>query len=597
VSVAYNQRTHHCGQLRLENVGEEVVLAGWVQSYRDHGGVIFIDVRDREGITQVVFDPEHNRAMHDLADTLRNEYVIAVKGKVRARPAGMINPKIPTGEVEVLADELEILNRAETSPFVIKDDTDAGEETRLRFRYLDLRRPRMQQALRMRHRVCKVIRDYFDQEGFVEVETPFLTKSTPEGARDFLVPARLQPGAFYALPQSPQLFKQLLMVAGVDKYVQIVRCFRDEDSRADRQPEFTQLDVEMSFVQAEDVMRVVEGCLAAVMRDVKGVEVQLPFARLTFEEAMGTYGVDRPDTRFEMHLADISSVASRSRFRVFQQAVENGSIVKAVAAPGASERLSRAQIDQLDKWLQNDYGTKGLAWWRVEGEALTGTIAKFFEANQQKQIIESTGASNGDLIFAVADRSETTNAAMGALRLRLGRELGLIDESKYNFCWVVDFPLMEYDEESRRYVAMHHPFTSPRDEDKPKLDSDPLSVRAKAYDVILNGVEIGGGSIRIHQPQLQRKMFELLKISEDEARVKFGFLLEALGYGAPPHGGIALGLDRLVMLLCGSNTIRDVIAFPKTQKAQCIMTGAPTPVGDDQLGELGIRLAITERKQ
>jgi len=597
VSVAYNQRTHHCGQLRLENVGEEVILAGWVQSYRDHGGVIFIDVRDREGITQVVFDPEHNRAMHDLADTLRNEYVIAVKGKVRARPAGMINPKIPTGEVEVLADELEILNRAETSPFVIKDDTDAGEETRLRFRYLDLRRPRMQQALRMRHRVCKVIRDYFDQEGFVEVETPFLTKSTPEGARDFLVPARLQPGAFYALPQSPQLFKQLLMVAGVDKYVQIVRCFRDEDSRADRQPEFTQLDVEMSFVQAEDVMRVVEGCLAAVMRDVKGVEVQLPFARLTFEEAMGTYGVDRPDTRFEMHLADISSVASRSRFRVFQQAVENGSIVKAVAAPGASERLSRAQIDQLDKWLQNDYGTKGLAWWRVEGEALTGTIAKFFEANQQKQIIESTGASNGDLIFAVADRSETTNAAMGALRLRLGRELGLIDESKYNFCWVVDFPLMEYDEESRRYVAMHHPFTSPRDEDKPKLDSDPLSVRAKAYDVILNGVEIGGGSIRIHQPQLQRKMFELLKISEDEARVKFGFLLEALGYGAPPHGGIALGLDRLVMLLCGSNTIRDVIAFPKTQKAQCIMTGAPTPVGDDQLGELGIRLAITERKQ
>lgn len=562
-------------------------MMGWVQSRRDHGGLIFIDLRDRGGITQVVFNPEVSAEAHRIAEDVRSEYVLGVRGMVSLRPENTANPKIPTGEIEVIAHELVILNVSKTPPFMIEDETDVAENLRLKYRYLDLRRPSLQKVLITRHRITRTVRKFLDSHGFVDIETPFLTKSTPEGARDYLVPSRVNPGMFYALPQSPQLFKQILMIAGFERYYQIVKCFRDEDLRADRQPEFTQIDLEMSFVDREDVMSLMERLLSAVVKEVRGTEIPLPFPRLTYQEAMERYGSDKPDTRFGLELKDISDIAGETEFKVFLQAIELGGRVKGFSAPGFGS-LSRKEIDDLTNEARM-FGAKGLAWIKVTDSGFDSPIAKFFKDGQIQEIALRLGARAGDMMLFVADSPKVAAETLGHLRLLVARQQRLIDESRLDFLWITDFPLLEWNEDEKRYDAMHHPFTAPMDEDLPLLDTDPLKVRAKAYDIVLNGAEIGGGSIRIHRFDVQAKMFSLLNISDEDARERFGFLLEALQYGAPPHGGLAFGLDRLTAILTGMQSIRDVIAFPKTQKAVCLMTEAPSRVSAAQLRELSIK--------
>lgn len=578
------QRSHTCGELTIADDGNEVCLMGWVQYRRDHGGLIFVDLRDRNGLTQVVFSPDIAPSAHENAHILRTEYVLAVKGRVRPRPEGMVNPNLVTGAIEVVALEWKLLNTSKTPPFPIEDRCDAGENLRLAWRYLDLRRPRMQASLRTRHKIAQSIRRYLDEGGFLEVETPVLTKSTPEGARDFLVPSRLNQGSFYALPQSPQLFKQLLMVAGCDRYFQIVRCFRDEDLRADRQPEFTQVDIEMSFVDEERVMKMAEGLMARVFHDVMGRELPLPFPRITWDEAMSRYGVDKPDTRFGLELADITDIVRGSGFKLFASA----KLVKAMKVPGG-ESISRKEIDAHTEFVKI-YGAQGLAWIKIRENEWQSPIAKFLSDEERAGIAKVLDLQVGDIAFFQAGEPDMVNAALGNLRVRLAEERGLIPADTYNFLWVTDFPLYEYDQEEKRYVACHHPFTQPAPGHLELMTSDPAAARARAYDMVLNGNEVGGGSIRIHAAEVQRRMFDALGFAPEQAEAQFGFLIQALEHGAPPHGGLAFGLDRLVMLLTGQQSIRDVIAFPKTQKATCLMTEAPSTVSAKQLRELGLRL-------
>ncbi|HDK9231122.1 TPA: aspartate--tRNA ligase [Staphylococcus aureus] len=585
-----SKRTTYCGLVTEAFLGQEITLKGWVNNRRDLGGLIFVDLRDREGIVQVVFNPAFSEEALKIAETVRSEYVVEVQGTVTKRDPETVNPKIKTGQVEVQVTNIKVINKSETPPFSINEENvNVDENIRLKYRYLDLRRQELAQTFKMRHQITRSIRQYLDDEGFFDIETPVLTKSTPEGARDYLVPSRVHDGEFYALPQSPQLFKQLLMISGFDKYYQIVKCFRDEDLRADRQPEFTQVDIEMSFVDQEDVMQMGEEMLKKVVKEVKGVEINGAFPRMTYKEAMRRYGSDKPDTRFEMELIDVSQLGHDMDFKVFKDTVENDGEIKAIVAKGAAEQYTRKDMDALTEFV-NIYGAKGLAWVKVVEDGLTGPIGRFFETENVETLLTLTGAEAGDLVMFVADKPNVVAQSLGALRVKLAKELGLIDETKLNFLWVTDWPLLEYDEDAKRYVAAHHPFTSPKEADIAKLGTAPEEAEANAYDIVLNGYELGGGSIRIHDGELQEKMFEVLGFTKEQAQEQFGFLLDAFKYGAPPHGGIALGLDRLVMLLTNRTNLRDTIAFPKTASATCLLTNAPGEVSDKQLEELSLRI-------
>ncbi|HHU33043.1 MAG: aspartate--tRNA ligase [Zhaonellaceae bacterium] len=593
-SMAGLKRTHLCGKLSLQNLDEEVVLMGWVHRRRDHGGLIFIDLRDRYGIVQIVFNPDLAGQAFSKAEEVRNEYVLAVKGKVTARPSGTINPNLTTGEIEIYATDLKILNKAKTPPFYISDDVEVDETIRLKYRYLDLRRTEMQKSLILRHKTTKAIRDFLDKHNFLEIETPMLTKSSPEGARDYLVPSRVNPGEFYALPQSPQLFKQILMVAGMDRYFQIARCFRDEDLRADRQPEFTQLDMEISFSDRETIITLVEEMMQYIFKETLNLDLSIPFPRLTYYEAMERFGSDKPDLRFKMELVDISDLVKSCNFKVFQSALATGGKVKGINAEGCGN-YPRRQIDDLTK-LAISCGSKGLAWIALTDEGLKSPIAKFLTEEELNNIIKKMGGKQGDLLLFVADSPSVVATVLGHLRLEFGKRLNLINPEEFNFSWIIDFPLLEWDPEEKRYVAIHHPFTAPLEADLDLLESEPDRVRAQAYDLVLNGVELGGGSIRIHNRSIQEKMFKLLGLTKEQSLEKFGYLLEAFEYGTPPHGGIAFGLDRMIMLMARKDTIRDVIAFPKTQSASDLMTQAPSPVEPKQLKELHIKLDIVTKK-
>lgn len=585
-----SKRTTYCGLVTEAFLGQEITLKGWVNNRRDLGGLIFVDLRDREGIVQVVFNPAFSEEALKIAETVRSEYVVEVQGTVTKRDPETVNPKIKTGQVEVQVTNIKVINKSETPPFSINEENvNVDENIRLKYRYLDLRRQELAQTFKMRHQITRSIRQYLDEEGFFDIETPVLTKSTPEGARDYLVPSRVHDGEFYALPQSPQLFKQLLMISGFDKYYQIVKCFRDEDLRADRQPEFTQVDIEMSFVDQEDVMQMGEEMLKKVVKEVKDVEINDAFPRMTYKEAMRRYGSDKPDTRFEMELIDVSQLGRDMDFKVFKDTVENDGEIKAIVAKGAAEQYTRKDMDALTEFV-NIYGAKGLAWVKVVEDGLTGPIGRFFETENVETLLTLTGAEAGDLVMFVADKPNVVAKSLGALRVKLAKELGLIDETKLNFLWVTDWPLLEYDEDAKRYVAAHHPFTSPKEADIAKLGTAPEEAEANAYDIVLNGYELGGGSIRIHDGELQEKMFEVLGFTKEQAQEQFGFLLDAFKYGAPPHGGIALGLDRLVMLLTNRTNLRDTIAFPKTASATCLLTNAPGEVSDKQLEELSLRI-------
>ncbi|MGG7619769.1 aspartate--tRNA ligase [Bacillus coreaensis] len=582
-------RTYFCGEVTEQHIGENITLKGWVQRRRDLGGLIFIDLRDRTGIIQVVFNPEVSPEALALAEKIRNEYVLDIVGTVIGREAGTINENLQTGRIEVQAKQVTIINEAKTPPFTIADQTDVSEDVRLKYRYLDLRRPAMFETFKMRHQVTQIIRNFLDREGFLDVETPILTKSTPEGARDYLVPSRVHPGEFYALPQSPQIFKQLLMVGGFERYYQIARCFRDEDLRADRQPEFTQIDIETSFMSQDDIISLMEDMMSEMMSKVKGLEVEIPFARMPYQEAMARFGSDKPDTRFGMELVDLSEIVKNSSFKVFAGAVSSGGQVKAINVKQAATKYSRKDIDALTEFVAV-YGAKGLAWLKAEEDGIKGPISKFITEEEEAALTSALSIETGDLLLFVADKKSVVADALGALRLKLGKELELIDQSKFNFLWITDWPLLEYDEADGRYYAAHHPFTMPVREDLHLLDENPGLVRAQAYDLVLNGYELGGGSLRIFERDVQEKMFSILGFSPEEARAQFGFLLEAFEYGTPPHGGIALGLDRLIMLLAGRTNLRDTIAFPKTASASCLLTDAPGEVSEAQLSDLHLSL-------